>query len=138
MGILKHFVLPVLAVGHAFQLYKIVVDGKEELPKFYGWPDAEEPMTSRELHMMGVIVASSLTLLVNCVAGIFLENSHYRGMATLLEFIYFGAELYDAKQTGFPVNVKAGFAAIALVGLIVHSMEPGVFTEDKTKSKKSS
>jgi len=135
MGILKHVVLPMLAVGHAFQAYKLLIDGKEELPKYYGWPGAEEPMSPRELHMMGVILSASLTLLVNCLAGIFLENAHYRGMATLLELIFFTAESYDAHVTGFPVNVKLAFAAIALVGLVVHAMEPGVFTKDKTKTK---
>jgi hypothetical protein len=137
MGILKHAVLPILAVGHAFQAYKIMADGKEALPKFYGWPGAESPMSPRELHMMGVILSISVTLLVNCVAGIFLENAHYRGMATLLELVFFSCELYDAQVTGFPTMVKAVFAAVALVGLVVHSMEPGVFTKDKSKNKSS-
>lgn len=137
MGILKHAVLPILAVGHAFQAYKILADGKEEIPKFYGWPGAEKTMSPRELHMMGVILSTSLTLFVNCVAGIFLENAHYRGMTTLLELIFFSSELCDAHVTGFPTKVKAAFAAVALVGLIVHSMEPGVFTKDKSKSKSS-
>lgn len=137
MGILKHIVLPVLALGHAFQVYKIGMDGKEDLPKFYGWPGPSTPMSPRELHMMGMILSASLTLLVNCVAGIFLENSHYRGMATLLELVFFSAEFYDANQTGFPSYVKAGFAAVALVGLLVHSQEPGFFTKDKKKDKPS-
>jgi hypothetical protein len=137
MGILKHFVLPVLAVGHAFQVYKLVVDGKEELPKSYGWPGSDAPMSPRELHMMGIILSTSITLFVNCTFGIFLENAHYRGMATLLEFIFFAAEAYDAHITGFPIIVKLGFGTIALVGLVVHAMEPGIFTKDKNASKKS-
>jgi hypothetical protein len=137
MGILKHIVLPILAIGHAFQAYKLLADGKEALPKFYGWPDAAAPMSPRELHMMGVILSASLTLLANCIAGIFFENAHYRGMATTLELIFFGSELYDAHVTGFPTMVKGGFAAIALLGLLVHSQEPGIFTKDKTKQKPS-
>ena len=135
MGALKHAVLPILAVGHAFQAFKLLTDGKEELPKYYGWPGAEEPMSPRELHMMGVILSASLALLVNCVAGIFLENSHYRGMAALLELVFFAAESYDAWVTGFPIHVKLSFATVALTGLIIHSMEPGVFTKDKAKAK---
>lgn len=135
MGLLKHVVLPILAAGHAFQAYKILTDGKEDLPKFYGWPGADEPMTPRELHMMGIVLSISLTLFVNCVAAIVLENSHYRGMATLLEFIFFGCEAFDAQKTGFPITVKEVFAAVALIGLIVHSQEPGIFTKDKTKAK---
>lgn len=135
MGLLKHVVLPILAVGHAFQAYKILTDGKEELPKFYNWPGADEPMTPRELHMMGMILSISLTLFVNCVAAILMENAHYRGMATLLELIFFGCEAYDAQKTGFPVSVKEVFAGVALLGLIVHSQEPGIFTKDKTKTK---
>jgi hypothetical protein len=137
MGILKHFVLPLLALGHAFQVYKLVVDGKEALPKFYGWPGSEEPMSPRELHMMGIILSSSIVLFVNCSAGIFLENAHFRGMAALLEFIFFSAETYDAYITGFPIYVKFGFGIIAMVGLAVHAMEPGIFTKDKGSDKKS-
>ena len=137
MGILKHAVLPLLAIGHAFQAFKLLSDGKEALPKFYGWPDADEPMSPRELHMMGVILSISVTLMVNCIAGIFLENSHYRGMATLLELIFFTLEYYDAVRAGFPSNIKLLFALIALVGLVVHAMEPGIFTKDKTGKTKS-
>lgn len=135
MGILKHVVLPILAIGHAFQAWKILIDGKEDLPKFYGWPEAEEKMTPRELHLMGMILSISLALCVNCVAGIFLENSHYRGMATLVEFIFFAAEAYDAHSTGFPATVKTAFAVVSLIGLVVHSQEPGLFTKDKAKTK---
>lgn len=135
MGVLKHIVLPILAVAHAFQAFKILTDGKDELPKFYGWPGSSAPLTSRESHMMGVILSISLALSVNCFASILFENAHYRGMATVLELIYFGSEFYDAYKTGFPFEIKAGFAALALIGLLIHSMEPGIFTKDKTKSK---
>ena len=135
MGLLKHAVLPVLAVGHAFQAYKILIDGKEEIPKYYGWQGADVPLSPRELHMMGIVLAVSLTLTVNCISAIAFENAHYRGMATLLEFIFFASEAYDAQKTGFPFTVKLAFALIALIGLIVHSQEPGIFTKDKTKSK---
>ena len=135
MGILKHIVLPALAVVHAFQAYKILTDGKDSLPSFYGWPESSTPLSSRESHLMGIILSTSATLAVNCFASIFLETAHYRGMATLLELIYFSAEAYDAYITGFPYEVKGSFAAVALVGLIIHAMEPGLFTKDKTKTK---
>lgn len=135
MGILKHAVLPILAVGHGFQAFKILTEGKAALPKYYGWPGAEDPMSPRELHMMGVILSVSLALFANCVAGIFLESAHYRGMATLIELIFFGSELYDAHVAGFPYVAKAAFAAVAAIGLVVHSMEPGIFTMDKGKAK---
>jgi hypothetical protein len=135
MGLLKHVVLPVLAVAHAFQAYKILIEGKQELPKYYGWPGADDPLSPRELHMMGIVLSVSLTLMVNCISAIVFENSHYRGMAAVLEFIFFACEAYDAQTTGFPVTVKAAYAVIALIGLIVHSQEPGIFTKDKTKSK---
>ena len=139
MGVLKHFVLPVLAVAHAFQAYKILLVGKDEIPRLYGWPHGSDPLTPREEHMMGVILAMSLTLFVNCVAGVFLENAHYRGMATVLEFIFFGAQLWDAQLTGFPTNIKIIYTVVAGSGLLVHSMEPGIFTKDKIdKTKKKS
>jgi hypothetical protein len=137
MGLLKHFVLPFLAVVHAFQAYKILIDGKDSLPSFYGWPESSTPLTVREGHLMGIVLSISATLAVNCFASIFLETAHYRGMATLLELIYFGTETYDAYTTGFPYEVKGSFAAVALMGLIVHAMEPGLFTKDKSKTKSS-
>lgn len=137
MGILKHFVLPVLGLGHAFQVYKLVVDGKEALPKFYGWPGSEVPMSPRELHMMGIIMSSSIALFLNCCLGIFFENAHYRAMATFLELAFFASEAYDAHVTGFPVQVKLGFGIIAFIGLAVHAKEPGIFTKDKNAAKKS-
>ena len=135
MGALKHIVLPVLAIAHAFQAFKILTDGKNELPKFYGWPDASTPLSAREQHMMGVILSISLALSVNCFASILFENAHYRGMATLIELIYFGSECYDALAAGFPYEIKAFFTALAFIGLAIHSMEPGIFTKDKTKTK---
>ena len=135
MGILKHIVLPALAVVHAFQAYKILTDGKDSLPSFYGWPESSTPLTVREGHLMGIVLSISATLAINCFASIFLETAHYRGMAALLELIYFGTESYDAYTTGFPYEVKGSFAAIALVGLVLHAMEPGLFTKDKAKTK---
>jgi hypothetical protein len=135
MGILKHIVLPILAVAHAFQVYKILVDGKDALPGFYGWPESTTPLTLREQHLMGMVLSISATLAVNCVASVFLETSHYRGMAAVLEVIYFGAEAYDAYITSFPYQVKGTFAGIALFGLIIHSLEPGLLTKDKKKIK---
>ena len=135
MGILKHIVLPVLAVVHAFQAYKILIDGKDSLPDFYGWPKSSVSLTVRESHLMGIVLSISATLAINCFASIFLETAHYRGMAVLLEFVYFAIETYDAYTTGFPYEVKGVFAGIALVGLIFHAMEPGLFTKDKSKTK---
>jgi hypothetical protein len=135
MGVLKHIVLPILACAHAFQAFKILTDGKSELPKFYGWPGASTPLSAREEHMMGVILSISLALAVNCFISILFETAHYRGMATLLELVYFGSEFLDAYATGFPYKIKACFAALALIGLVIHSMEPGIFTKDKTKAK---
>jgi hypothetical protein len=86
---------------------------------------------------MGIVLSISATLAINCFVSIFLETAHYRGMATVLELIYFGTEAYDAYSTGFPYEVKGSFAALALVGLLIHAMEPGLFTKDKTKTKSS-
>jgi hypothetical protein len=137
MGLLKHFILPILAIAHAFQAYKILSDGKDSLPSFYGWPDDASPLTSREQHLMGIVLSISVALAINCFISIFLETAHYRGMATLLEVVYFGLEAYDAYTLGFPFEVKGTFAGIALVGLVIHTMEPGIFTKDKTKTKGS-
>ena len=134
MGVLKHFILPLLTVVHGYQAYVIMVQGKESIPSLYNWPDSTIPLSPREMHLMGMILSISVTLMVNNVVGIFMENSHYRGMVILLEVLYFSLEAYDAYQTNYPVKVKLYFAFLSAFGLMIHSMEPGLFTKDKNSS----
>lgn len=137
MGILKHVLLPMMAMVHAFQSYQLIVNGKDTIPSYYGWPD-QKPLNGRELHLMGMILSSSITLMINCMIGVMMENAHYRGVATFLEVIYFSSEAYDAYSTGYPVTIKLVFATICAVALMIHSMEPGILTKDKNKKTKKS
>lgn len=138
MGILKHIVLPIMVIVHAFQAYQILANGKDSISTFYGWPD-QKPLNGREVHLMGMILSSSIILMMNCIIGIIMENAHYRGIATFLEVLYFSLESYDAYITGYPVIVKLSFASVCAVALMIHSMEPGILTKDKksTTTKKS-
>jgi hypothetical protein len=135
MGILKHIVLPLMVIVHGFQAYQIMFNGKDSIPSFYGWPE-QKPLNAREMHFMGLVLSSSITLMLNCMIGILMENAHYRGIATFLEVIYFSSEAYDAYTTGYPVVIKLSFAAICAVALMIHSMEPGILTKDKTNKTK--
>lgn len=130
MGILKHVVLPMMVIVHAFQAYQIIVHGKDSIPSYYGWPD-EKPLNDREVHLMGLILSSSIIIMMNCIIGVVMENAHYRGIATLLEVIYFSIEAYDAYITGYPVTIKLSFASFCAIALMIHSMEPGIVTKDK-------
>lgn len=82
------------------------------------------------------LVGGQAALLINCLAGVLLENAHYRGMAIFLEAIFWSYDLYDSMQTGMPTDFLMMASGVAIVGLLVHSMEPGIFTSDKTASKK--
>lgn len=136
MGLLKHVILPVLTFVHAFQAYQIYGKGKDSISSFYGWPD-QGKLSDRELHLIGIIGSISIALMINCVIGVAMENAHYRGVATFVEVIYFSLEAIDAYETGYPVGVKLTLALVCAVGLMVHAMEPGIFTKDKSGKDKS-
>jgi hypothetical protein len=132
MGLLKHFILPVLALVHVLAAF-IMITNKEMIAKQVC--GAEPPLSTLELHLIGAMGAMEVALFVNCMAGIFLENSHYRGMAVLLELIFLSGDLIDALRTGVPCGPLPVMVGLAAIGLAVHSNEPGIFTKDKAKEK---
>ena len=136
MGLLKHIILPLLAIVHGFQAFQIYVHGKDALPEYYGWPDTK-PLSQREVHLVGIIASVSVALMINCLVGVFFENAHYRGLVTFLEVVYFSLEALDAYSSGYPLIVKLTLALVCAVGLMVHAMEPGIFTKDKSGKNKS-
>ena len=137
MGLLKHGILPLFALLHGYLAFTIFLD-KEAAFRGFGWPALDEtPLPSPTLHLMGCLGATEVILSVNCLAGIFLENSHYRGMVLLLEWLFHVMDLLDSKRHGLPAEALWVLVALASVGLLVHANEPGIFTKDKTKTKAS-
>lgn len=97
-----------------------------------------QPLTDFELHMVHLLGGTGVCLLVNHLAAIFTENSHYRGMALLLQTLFFVVDGYsylkmekDVLKT--PVVFILGVCAISM---IIHAMEPGIFTKDKRAQEK--
>ena len=86
-------------------------------------------------HVLG---GTFIVLVVNNVAAIFVENAHYRGMAVLLQMLFFVVDGYSYWKMGLIVPpIIYAIVGVGLVGLIVHSKEPGIFTRDKGGSGKA-
>ena len=105
----------------------------------WGRDTAKVPITDLEMHFLHCLGGVVIVLLVNNVAAIFVENSHYRGMAVFLEMLFFTIDGYSYYRTGRDIpGIIFGIVGFGLVGLVVHSQEPGIFTKDHGpgKSKK--
>ena len=135
MGLLKHIILPLFVVFHSVAVYFVFSGQKEALPSLVQWPNADAPLSPLESHLLGALGGANLALAFNCLVGIFYENSHYRGMVAFVELIYFAGDWYDAYLTGFPTEALTGVTILAAASLLVHTMEPGIFTKDKSKAK---
>lgn len=144
MGLLKHGVLPVFAAIHSYMAKVCLIDdGLVAMLAPSSPPPAADdgaakgdkgalPPTPSETHLTRIIGGGQLVFVVNAVVAMFHENAHYRGMAVLLEAVYFSASSYSFWKAGrtdaTPIYCMLG---MSLVGLGVHAMEPGVFTRDK-------
>jgi hypothetical protein len=137
MGLLKHIVLPLFVVAHSVFACTVLSGQKELVLSMAQFPNADAPLSPLESHLIGAMGGVNLALLVNCLAGIFYENSHYRGMVALVELIVFASDWYDAYLTGYPTESLTILTILAAAGLLVHIMEPGIFTKDKSKAKSS-
>ena len=137
MGLLKHAVLPILALVDLVFTYKCLV--AEEMDLFNSLWDRDTskfPTTDLEIHFLHCLGGAVFILLINNIAAIFIENSHYRGMAVLLHTIFMSVDLYSYVLMGKDPTIALSLFAIGVVGLVVHSMEPGIFTKDKNDGKK--
>jgi hypothetical protein len=138
MGVLKHFVLPVLCLYRSYVVVVGLTQGKSAIADMAQFPIGADGMTPLETHMIGAYVGLSVALLLNSAAAIFTENSHYRAMATAVEFLCNVTDGYDSyflAGPAFDATFLIGISTLTGVGLIVHSMEPGVFTKDKNAKK---
>ena len=139
MGLLKHVVLPLFSILHAFVAVNLVIGRKEyfvnEVLHYPASP--HESLTQWEDHFLGIIAGVHMALLYGCLMGIFLEHGHYRAIIAAMELIYCLNGSYDAMRLGFPYGVPFAFTGLAAIGLVAHAFEPGFLTKDKTKTKKS-
>mmetsp|Transcript_29018 Transcript_29018/g.65035 ORF Transcript_29018/g.65035 Transcript_29018/m.65035 type:complete len:148 (+) Transcript_29018:60-503(+) len=145
MGALRHAVLPLCVLAHLAAIAVFAIHGKEAMADTLEWPRATAALTPIERHLLGAGLVFHVLLAVNDVAAIWVENAHYRGMATLLEFILYAGDLADAVYENgllegsggreFTLIPLAAMTALTLSGLVVHSHEPGVFTKDKNSKK---
>ena len=109
------------------------------------WPRMTLSLTPIERHLLGAGLTFHIVLSVNNIAAIIVENSHYRAMATFLELILYSLDLADAMYENtlltegmnlFTLVPLAIMSGVTLLGLVLHSQEPGLFTEDKNVKKK--
>ena len=140
MGALKHVILPLYTILHLIGFYQ-ALDAKRFV-EFCSMPlddGDEEIQTTREIHLVGIIMSFQLAMAYLCGISCIHENSHFRGVVIVWEVIFYGLRTYNAYFTlGLPFDVysKPGIAAIiAIIGTVLHSMEPGLFTKDKKKTK---
>jgi hypothetical protein len=133
MGLLKHVLLPGFGLIHAasaaacydLQGWANLVGLKDEV--------SEEDKTSlRQNHMVGVLRGFNLAMLTLCAMGIF-KHAHFRGQIVFAEFVLYATATVDAfRLGGLNYFVPGAHALVALGGFIVNTMEPGIFTKDKS------
>eukprot|EP00977_Amphora_coffeiformis_P028777 scaffold37030_cov199-Amphora_coffeaeformis.AAC.2 len=141
MGLLKHVICPFFAVTHASAVW-YALQSPADFAKAFGMPNEEEKVEEniREttfLVCLGAFHAASSFLFT---VGSFWETAHVRGMIVAYEAVFCGAcVLLGAGPHKLPLKdmyPPMGFFALSLGSLIIHAMEPGIFTKDKSTSAK--
>ena len=140
MGLLKHVILPIFAVLDLFIFYNsLIAEDFGDVLTFVNRPDiAKVPITVLETHFLHCLGGVGLILFVNNVAAIVVENSHYRGMAVLLQVLFFAVDMISYMKMGLDIpSVLFVIVGVGIVGLLIHANEPGIFTKDHDIKKKS-
>jgi hypothetical protein len=141
MGLLKHFAIPCFCFLHAYASYTVLLSGDIKGGiKTFQWPPKagkDQDLTLWEKHLFGIVGAAHASFLVVCLLGIFHEHSHFRGIVAIMEAVFWGIGGYSSVALGFPCELAFGTCGLAVLGLIVQSREPGIFTKDKGKPKSS-
>ena len=142
MGLLKHFVFPVLIVLHINVVIHGVLfaksGGRLTLIKQFEWEGAAERQTLGvwEEHALGIVCAGHTAFLAAEVWSTFLDSAHVRGVVAVMELIWWLYGAYDAQRLGMPCEVAYVLSAVLAVALIIHAKEPGIFTKDKKADEK--
>eukprot|EP01083_Nonionella_stella_P080761 222051_1 len=137
MGLLKHVVLPFYALLSLVVVYtSLVAEDIESMLENWSRDTKAQPITTLEMHLVHAVGGAFAVFFVNNVAAIIVENSHYRGMAVFLQVLFFAVDGYSYVKMGKDVPAIIFVAVgVGLVGLFVHSMEPGIFTKDNKSGK---
>ncbi|KAL7501352.1 hypothetical protein ACHAWT_010760 [Skeletonema menzelii] len=144
MGALKHIVLPLCTIAHLFAIGVFTFGGKEYMADLLEWPRNTVKLTPIERHLLGAGFTFHVVLTMNNIAAIMVENSHYRAMATFLELVLYSLDLADAMYENtflgeggklFTLVPLAIMTGVTVLGLLVHSQEPGLLTKDKNGKK---
>ena len=136
MGLLKHAILPAFALLDLLFLHQFLI--KQDytgLAQIFDRDLESFPMTDFEVHLLHCIGGVCVLLAINNIVAIVMENSHYRGMAVLLHTIFFacdaGSYVALGRLGGSEIGTPLVIMLMGVIGLVVHSMEPGIFTKDK-------
>jgi hypothetical protein len=142
MGLLKHFVLPIHCLVHINVVFLVIIKrdylGTIEM---FDWPAKEGgnwDLTMWEKHCFGIIGGAHLTFLAGELFAILKGDSQMRALMAFMEAINWGYAGYDAYRLGYPGVVGYVMSALSLIGLVVHTMEPGLLTKDHDKTVKKS
>jgi hypothetical protein len=133
MGLLKHVLLPGFGIIHAASAAACSdLKGWAGLVGLKNDVSDVDEKSVRQNHMVGVLRGFNLAMMTLCALGIFKEHAHFRGQIILAEFVLFATATVDAfRLEGLNYYIPGAHALAALGGFIIHSMEPGIFTNDK-------
>jgi hypothetical protein len=138
MGLLKHIILPLLALVHVIIVFPILSGDKMGFAVFSTLKEStSEPLSLMESHLAGVSGAAHASLFFGCLVGVFHESSHFRGVFLAMETVFWTMDVYDGYMLGMQTAPVLALLVMCFIGLIVHSREPGIFTKDKAKTKSS-
>ena len=133
MGILKHVLLPGFGLLHAAAA--VACKDLKGWASVIGLKDSvseDDEKSIRQNHTLGIVRGFNLAMMTLCALGVFKEHAHFRGQIILAEFILFATAAVDAFRLGELNYVVPGVTSlVALGGLFVSSMEPGIFTKDR-------
>lgn len=133
MGILKHAVLPGFALVHAGSIFACkdlkTWAGTVGLPKQE--VSVADDISVRQNHMLSYIRGFNVAMMFLCGMGFLRESAHFREEIVIGEALLFSTVAVDAYRQGVNYFIPGAQAAIAAIGAVINSMEPGIFTKDK-------
>jgi hypothetical protein len=136
MGALKHAILPLMALFHATLMYGCMDLGRWAESVLLEVEQASDCESKRQLHMIGSMRGFNVAFFFLCMAGIVTESAaHFRGIVAFADAFFLAVCASDAVQLGLHFELPATISAVILVGVLIHSREPGVFTKDKNREK---
>mmetsp|Transcript_23937 Transcript_23937/g.35029 ORF Transcript_23937/g.35029 Transcript_23937/m.35029 type:complete len:143 (-) Transcript_23937:214-642(-) len=133
MGLLKHVTLPLLALLHSFVAFTAIVGDRGSLPSIFDWPVPldNEDSSLYVKHAFGIIGGFHAAFAFATIVGVLHEDAHFRAILATMELIIWGNGGLDAMFMGFPCAFAYVASGLAAVSLVIHMMEPGIFTKDK-------